>query len=419
MSDTTNNPITININPTNDRKFYHDIIDAIFNVIDKYRNHNKENNQENQKTYKQEKINQVEDKKEKATKTYSDLLVPSFPIIDVIHTEEKLPEPEKQEHKIVCTDIFAPRSSRFKGELKKKLIDTINEVAKDLQLSQTEFWYRVCMKLGICMPSTTCKRLQSYINYEFKKERNSSDCLERHADCAILILSGMTGAYAELISRSGTRNPIALDKVPASMITEERLVKFYLSHKECIDDYIKRFPGKFQLPSNISEIERKSKEPEQKLLPKANSIKPLNLKNLTADIVRHICAMYEQTYKETSFVGDKLIETSIKNAGYKVPRNVAKLILFGHRYKSDDFKDISTPVYVGMKETTVQPDMIREIAEVKWLRDHNFSVKEIADKMHLREDWVENVYYEIIYTQVGSKPCGFDDRKWTEKYLNQ
>jgi len=463
MNKPTSDLITIKLDPNVNRGFYHDIVDAVFGVYDKYKEHEKTETSVSE-------IKAAEEEKKPVKKDFPKIdpaaveAVLSNPSNLGSSQEEKLSTsdeskdnlghlmmPEKtreaiaatgfsQRKSVACTSVPVKGRSIFR-RIEEKTINIINQIAQEPGLSVQEFMYRLSMQLGISIPSRAAHRLVKYINYDFASNRRSKEEVsESYANCAVLVLSGMTCEHASTITRVSVVREDELNSVPASKITNQRLIEFYLAHKEVIDDYIKNHPDKLKLPAIPQEILNQQKEkPSEETSEEVESVtapvpvKPtkeevkltevktrvrLQMQHLTAEVITSLCDAYEKVCSETELLGDRAIYKALKVAGFKASRDDAKKVIFGHKF-IDNFAYIDTPVYRFQKASTVDHKMIRTISLIKFLRGNGFSIRKISKETGENMVFVEKVYFEIIYTQVGDWVDPTDERIWKIKYLKQ
>lgn len=394
------NIVTININQNQNKNMYHDLVDAIFEVIEKYQT------------------------KEIGFSDPEKIQVISEPV-----PETYSPEKEESITKTVCTGFYDGGKKSachrcFKDEQYTKAIFVINEIAKTPDLTLQEFAYRFCkeMKVAISYHSWSC--IARHINYAFKNERRK-DKQENHANCATLFYSGMSLDYARLMTQSSSlQKEKDLDRVPTHMVSNDRLIKFYLENKDIIDDYVRKFPGKFTIPDIPEDLKKEYSEETTIIAPVKISNKskvpiPIHMDNLNEDIVSSLCNAYVDVLKSTRLAGDQAIAEAVKRSGYKTTRPNAKTIIFGHKFLDKKYESIATPTYSGVKGGLQQPERLRIVVKIKWLRSHGFDIDFICDTVGEKRDFVDGVYYERIYTQQGQFVSSSDERAWTIKYLNK
>lgn len=429
MVEKIKNLLTLQIDPTESEDLYHDLIHAIFGVFKKHDNVKKAINRCNQME------NRITASKFGANTKTEEVKGPVVQAPAPLSTEQNV----KSKQEVACTGFYTDKEVQggggkakrvFKEDQYARAISVINEIALQKGLSRVEFAYEFCMRMGMCISGQVFKKICSHIKYEFNEDRRKNTN-EELADCATLVCSGMAIDFARVITKAPVTGVGQLEKVPSSLITDKRLATFYCEHKEVLDDYIKNHPGKLNIPEEVLGTEKLIKSAVQNIAPVdvpvpeetkevSNEKKPLvryNDSYLNRHTIENLCDRYNEVLRETSFLGDKAVAVAAKKAGFKMSRENAKKLIFGHKFINKNFEPIETPVYQGLRDTT-DPTILRYVTKIKWLRNHGFSIKKISNLVGESIEHVERIYYEIIYTQIYCPQHG-DEETWSLKYLNK
>ena len=437
-------------NVTANREMLHDLVDAVCDVFDKYKN---------KSTESKEIVESVENEvKELVSKS----------AIQEYKPVQKCKIKELSFYKYSTSNKF---DFRIKEDYDKLILAIEDIISEHKTLCSSDFAYILCTKLGRIIPYNCIKLIFKSIkkdyNYKLivKTGKRGHIDFESRANFACLVLNGMGCNAASVLSKYLTGNYTWIDDIPSDMLTNERLYNIYINNKELIDDYCKRHPGKFKIPtkpedtpigplSDVYEPKKEEPEPvemhlneysvlvpwpgmkpnkkntivpekkqsESKMImkedaPKRKRSKKFTLDMITRDLVEKMVGTYCNRRDKYYFKDNFAVKDAMKADGIPHMQSwIANAIIFGHKYLDEDFKSIQTPGYVLSRCPTAETD-IKYISKIRWLRNHGKTLNEVLDIMKgENRDNVSKVYYEGIYPgfcQVSIE----DERAYNYKYF--